>query len=393
MTTWARLAAITILFGFTCCASAAETVHGEALRKVVADACRSNVVFLGEPDHHGSAKAIEFKSAVAEALIDKCGFSTIVFESSFYESLYVNHLFSIGKPVDAHTQLNVIGGVWTDTQEFRSFGDFLFNTASRGKLRLFGMDDQLSAGADLSAKTLPIDLSSRLNEPRASDCRTRLARHLDWRYTDAQPYTREDQKNLLGCLSDIVSARHQGDAWETTEVPAMADSLARSISRDFRLENDGAGQFNARDDSMASNYAFIAAQLKRSDKVIVWAATNHLAKTLKNVAGSEGLHSFGEHVLERARMHPFVVATSSLSGSVGRRKPQPLSDAPANSIEARAFDHVEGDVAYVDSRLLKRAGRTYSRMLGVDFQNGDWSAVVDAVIVFRQDTPVTLANH
>src|SRR5262245_7204849 len=132
MAKWILFVAVAVLLVIKPGSSCAETANAEALRRVVTDACKANVVFLGEPAHHGSAKAVEFKSAVAEALVEKCGFSAIVFESSFYESLYVNRLVSAGKPVDATMQLNVIGELWTATQEFQSFDNFLFEKTSRG---------------------------------------------------------------------------------------------------------------------------------------------------------------------------------------------------------------------------------------------------------------------
>ena len=120
----------------------------------------------------------------------------------------------------------------------------------------------------------------------------------------------------------------------------------------------------------------------------------HLAKSLNAVSfGKARLNSFGNILLERTRTRPFVIATSSLEGSFGRQKTESLSASPPDSLEFRAFDHSARESIYQDSDELKKPGEAPSRMLNGSFQSGRWSAVVDALVIFRKDEGVALIKR
>ena len=79
---WILLLVIALLFSAThaLAAPAPTDSREQVLSSVSADLCKANVAFLGEPNHHGSAKSIQFKADLAERLVDHCHFDTIIFE-------------------------------------------------------------------------------------------------------------------------------------------------------------------------------------------------------------------------------------------------------------------------------------------------------------------------
>ena len=53
--------------------------------RLVHDLCAKSVVMLGEDAHHAGGATVEVKSKIVLALIDRCGFDTVAFESGFYD--------------------------------------------------------------------------------------------------------------------------------------------------------------------------------------------------------------------------------------------------------------------------------------------------------------------
>ncbi|HET8941154.1 MAG TPA: erythromycin esterase family protein [Rudaea sp.] len=358
-----------------------------ALSSVTHDLCKASVVFLGEPSHHGSTKSVQFKAALAERLVDRCHFDTIIFESPLYDLLDYNRTLASGQPVTRQMLLDGIGGVWSRVSVFQPFGNFLFERTSSHKLVVEGMDDQLSATGEFHQKRMPLELAGNLPGRQAESCRDALQTHVLWKYDQQHPYVISDKIQLLSCLDAIRTKLPAG----ATMQRAIVVSLARSISRDFDFANDPNGLMNSRDHSMFLNFEWLMSQMKPGRKVIVWAATVHLAKSPDvNSPMQAAWHSFGWRVAREMKIHPVTIGFSALDGSFGRHQPQPLPIAPNDSLEARAFAGTSKDVVYENKASLKRAGEIAARAYASAFETAEWADVIDGLVIFRHDEPITL---
>ncbi|MFN5784092.1 MAG: hypothetical protein ACK442_13655 [Novosphingobium sp.] len=57
---------------------------GPALAAATKALCSRRIALLGEANH-GDARTEQFKIALIERLVERCGFTAVVFEASFYE--------------------------------------------------------------------------------------------------------------------------------------------------------------------------------------------------------------------------------------------------------------------------------------------------------------------
>ncbi len=300
-------------------------MDAKVLASVARDLCSAHVVFLGEPGEHGSAQAIAFKSTLVERLVDQCHFDTIIFESSMYDFLDYNRRLAMGKPVSGQMLLDSIGGLWSWVAQFQPLGTFLFEHSKNRRLTVYGMDDQLSATGEFQQGQLAPELTGYLAGEQATDCNNILEKHIFWKYDQQHPYSVDDKKRILGCLQAIQSKLPASAKMQR----AMTASLVRFISRDFEFDNDWTGGSSARDHSMFLNFQWLMSRLKPENKVIVWAATVHLARSHGvNSVTHQPWTSFGWQVAHEMKIKPVTIGFSALSGTYGRHKPQ-HSQTPA----------------------------------------------------------------
>jgi erythromycin esterase-like protein len=173
----------------------------------------------------------------------------------------------------------------------------------------------------------------------------------------------------------------------------MIDSLKRTFARDFRepvADGDAAtADFNDRDRSMYVNFQWLMSRLPSHSKVIVWTATSHAAKDLSGVPGQERRISLGSYVQQAFKSSSFVLGISAYSGSYGmaRQPVRQLVASPGLSLEGRAFAGVDGDTRYFNGSQLRQFGAVLARPLGPDFKTAKWDAVLDGLVVFREERP------
>ena len=110
---------------------------------------------------------------------------------------------------------------------------------------------------------------------------------------------------------------------------------------------------------MYLNFQWLMSRLPAQSKVIVWGATNHMAKDLGGVPGQERLVSLGSYVHREFKDQAFTLGFSASSGSfalVGQPVRQ-LSVAPGDSLEGRAFSNPGAETNVLDGLLVFREER------------------------------------
>jgi erythromycin esterase-like protein len=137
---------------------------------------------------------------------------------------------------------------------------------------------------------------------------------------------------------------------------------------------------------MYLNFRWLMARLPAHSKVIVWAATTHVAKDLSGVSGSEGVIPFGSHIRRDFGDRAFALGFSAYSGSYAMtgQPPRQLSAAPGDSLDARAIAKRQ---TYLSLGELREMGAIPARALGAAFKTTRWDEVVDGMAVFREERP------
>jgi erythromycin esterase-like protein len=355
-------------------------VHAAEADRVVRDLCGKSIAMLGESPLHGFGNTLDFKVVLVRRLVDECHFNAFFIESGIYDFLNIQRRLKSRQEVTEPMVAAAIGGLWA-TREVQPLIPFLLEKAKAGSVVLGGLDDQLGRGS-WAQREMPADLAAPLAGEEKSRCLAILQRHMLWQYGSASPYGPKDKALILGCLERVDGSEYHG---------AMLDSMKRLFARDFRADvpagadtrvRDG----NDRDRSMYLNFRWLMARLPAHSKVIVWAATTHVAKDLSGVSGDEGMISFGSYVRREFGDRAFALGFSAYSGSYAMtgQPVRQLSAAPDDSLDGRGIADRE---SYVSSGELRKMGAIPGRALGAGFKTARWDEVVDGMVVFREERP------
>jgi erythromycin esterase-like protein len=354
-------------------ALAAKPASAAELDRLVADACHKPVVLLGEDAGHGSGATLATKVDLVERLVDDCGFDAVFFESQVYDFVALEDAFA-AKTATADQLADAIGGLWSTTAESDRLVAYLFGKAAAGQVQLRGLDPQVSGATNAyTQRQLGARLASVLASPRREQCATEIRRHAGWLYDDANPFDDAAQARLQACADGIVA--HEGDA-------TVDAAMARNFVQYLAMANDRA----IRDHAMYDNFAWHRARLPKDAKVIVWTTTVHAAKA--GVPG--GVRPMGAFLHEALGDDAFVVGFSALAGSHGRPNQPPvvLDAAAPDSLEQRAFAGSDAPIRYLDRAQLQAWGPVAGRALDYgDARVRDWAAVLDGVVVLREERP------
>ena len=356
-------------------AQARERAPQSIVEGVVDTVCQKQIVLLGELPTHGEAHTFDLKSRIVDGLIARCGFTGVLFEAPIYDFI------GFERAVEARTAMaedldNAIGRFWW-TRELSTWRRGLFEAATRRKVVVGGLDDQVSITSHYARATLPQLVSAGSPEAAARECRQTVSRHLSWTYDATTPFDEAEQQRLQQCArqaADAAAANRTLDAADRV----MLESFARYAAR------QRVGMAEGRDDSMYRNLVWRLERLPANSRVVVWTATVHAARQRGPLAepplGAHAVRHWGDRV--------GIVGFTAGSGFTSRagRPASPISEAPPESLEAQATQKAAW--ALLDSGKLRDLGRVPSRMFG-KFVSETWSDYFDAVVVIRQEAAPT----
>jgi erythromycin esterase-like protein len=366
----------------------------DALNAATQRLCHSQISMVGESATHGDGHTLAFKGALVERLIDQCGFDSVFFEASHYEFVSLDRRLRMRQAVTAGDVSSAVGGLWEFNQEFRPLVSFLLARAQAGRVFLGGIDDQLGErGQDYANKEMVIELTNLLPRQEQQACSVALHKRIYNDYTDASPYSKSDHALIETCLSEINRASAAAktiDREGKGERQEMISAAQRWISRDFSSDTE---YMVNRDRSMFQNFEWLLKRRKRH-KVIVWAATVHIAKQADPTWGDRTGTNFGSFVHQKYGDRVFSLGFSGLTGTykeVGREV-QGMPAAPPDSVEAQALRDKNSDAIYVGSAQLAAMGVVPGAFFRHSYQTLSWSTFLDGVVIFREEHPPSRAG-
>lgn len=364
----------------------------EALTAVTHALCHREVVMLGESATHGDGHTEAFKVALIQRLINHCGFDSVFFESSHYEFLHIARQLRSGQPISADQVSTAVGGLWKFDQEFQPLLPFLVAKLQSGQITVGGLDDQLGQlGQDYANVQMVTALAALLPQPQATACGSALQSRVNNDYPEASPYSKADQSEINNCLVEIrtaIAADTTADRATSEDREEMVSAFQRWIARDFASSPD---YIVARDRSMFQSFEWLRTQQPRRRKVIVWAATVHIAKQADPTWGDHTGTNFGSFVHQKYGARAFSLGFSALSGSFrkGRRDIQQIPAAPPDSLEAQTLHGTSADAVFVPSSQLETMATLPGAVFRHAYQTLHWATFLDGVVAFRQERPPT----
>lgn len=365
-----------------------EDAH--ALDAATRGLCKARVAMLGEIATHGDGHTLAFKVALAERLVDQCGFDAVLFEANQDEFLHLNQRLRRGEAVTPDDLLTAVGGIWKFYREFQPLAAFLLPRARAGRVFLGGLDDQLGQlGQSYANDAMIPEWTSLLPPPEQERCNAAFHRRVYSAYPADKPYSKPDQDELKACLVRV-------------DVAARADPLLTGASKEDRLEMiaatqrwvsrdfapDGEGMAN-RDRSMFQTFEWLESRLRKRHKTIVWAATVHIARQGDPAWGDRTGTNLGSFISRKYGHHTLALGFSASDGSFrqGRGKAGMIPVPPADSVEVQALQGTTASAVYVGSKRLAAMGTRPGAFFYHSYQTLAWSSFLDGVVVFRTERP------
>ncbi len=365
--------------------------HSEAaaLDAVTRDACRKDVVLLGESTH-GDGRTVAIKAALVKRLVDRCGFNAVFFEGSFYDFLEIERRVRAHEAVTPQMVSSAVGWLWNHDAEFEPLIPFLTEAVMARRVVIGGIDDQVAnRGMFYSLEQMPRDLEAEIPPARREACYRLIRQRTAWDYSDDAPHTPAVRDQVRQCLVELRAGIEADRALNTESRDddlALVDNLQRAIARDF---DETRSNFEGRDYSMFQNLRWLAQRLPPHSKIIVWCATTHAAKAAHNLPnyGDGDLQNLGAYVHAAYGSRAFAVGVTATSGSYrwssGENRPIPAP--PPDALEALALKPDEA--VYIDAEALAKRGVVPSELFQHQYRDADWSKVLDGVIVIGEERP------
>lgn len=356
------------------------------LAQAVHDICPRRVAMLGESTH-GDGATVAFKVALVRRLVEQCHFNAVFFEANHYDFLEFDRRLKAGEPTSPAMVSAAVGGLWKFDREFAPLVPYLYDHARAGRLALGGIDNQLgAAGAFYANDTMPEELTGWLVPARRAACRETLHKQI---YYGFPHYGAAENAEVSRCLSDITAALGKA------EMPAGRRAIYREMLAAMTrfvgyVLADQPGYIRGRDASMYAAFDWLAHRLPSNSKIIVWAATVHVAHDASADPDFGGGGNFGSFVYKAYGRQSFALGTTALSGSYrySRQEPaRPLPPPAADSLEHKALADTTADAAYLGAAKLGTIGTSPGRLFGADPVTANWHRVLDGVIVLREQRP------
>lgn len=361
----------------------------KALSATTRDLCNTQVAMLGEIATHGDGHTLTFKVAVVQRLIDQCGFDAVLFEANQDEFIHLNQRLRSGEAVTSDDLLSAVGGIWKFYREFQPLAPFLLARAQSGKIFLGGLDDQLGQlGQNYANLEMITELTNLLPPSERQSCSTALHKRIYSDYSETAPYSKLDRSQIDTCLTAIQAASGTdttSTAVAKQERQEMISATQRWVSRDFSSEAESMAN---RDRSMFQTFEWLQSRFpKKKHKVIVWAATVHIAKQGDPAWGDRAGTNLGSFVHREYGEHARSIGFSALSGSFrqGKGNFPTIPAAPAESVEVQALPGI--NTSYVNAPQLEALGTRPGAFFMHSYQTLEWSNFLDGVVVFRTERP------
>ncbi|SDQ54235.1 Erythromycin esterase homolog [Pseudoxanthomonas sp. CF385] len=365
-------------------ASDASDDEKQAFEAALATLCDKRVVLLGEDSGHGAGRTVALKGRITRALVERCGFSAVYFESPVYEFLHLEEQLA-ARDAGPGLLADAVGALWAGTAEFQPTLDWLWQDVVAGRLHVQGLDVQVGGITQTySAQALPARLARHAGRSRTM-CERRIARFTRWEFDATHPFDDAFRTQVRACLATIqtrLASDH--DTVSSKATARMTWALMRALDVG---SHDG---FNLREDAMARNVAWHQARVP-APRIVIWTATRHALKGV--LADKPERIPLGMRLVPGFGPDLASIGFTSASGHHGRPGQGSLALNTPTLGTLEAAPHASRSSVFLDVAQLHRLGTRESRVVGYARPlTADWSTLLDGIWILPLETPLHVAG-
>jgi erythromycin esterase len=383
----------------------------EPLRAAIGGA---RVVMLGEQTH-GDGTTFLAKARLIAFLHQQMGFDVLAWESGIYDVHGVWEHIQAGENVLQASRRGIFG-IWTRSEQVLPTLDYVASTVGTARpLEMAGFDNQLTGSLARDSVAAHIQAFARRIGSRAADdaewpaVAATLTELATTAHYQVKP-SAADQERVLRVMA-ALRADAAAYAPASRDVVFWRQALASIESFARMMWAAPAGQTrpqdnNPRDAQMGANLVWLANVYYPGRKIIVWAASSHIARDTEILASSNGNRPYATgwtvHMGAEAYrvLGPDMYAIGFTAGAGRSGLPGGFVGQLAAPTPGSLEDHFARagfDNAFVDFRNRPAGGdwlkNVSSRPFGNQDLTGDWTRVLDGMIYTGEMVPSIPASR